>query len=117
MSIVQIDVVDAIGIDKVTNFVILSIIDDLDWKDEIYHLTLLQEKINTYLSFLESGEVYESYTLSKDRNFEIKIYLKYKLPQAAVKFLNTARTIILEAGFNLSYEILYSESNTDFIKN
>ena len=54
--------VDAIGIDQ-EGIVVLTISAHLEWDDG--HLFLLQEKINTYLAFLESGEVFETYPDSK----------------------------------------------------
>ncbi|WP_346426369.1 DUF6572 domain-containing protein [Bacillus cereus] len=31
------------------------IIDHLDWENTLQHLTLLQDKINAYVSFIENG--------------------------------------------------------------
>lgn len=33
--------------------------DHIDGSDEDAHLSLLQDKLNTYLAFIESGEVFE----------------------------------------------------------
>lgn len=59
MTVAQTGVVDWLGIEKVTGHVSLSVVDDLDWSDEQNHLLLLQEELNTYLAFIESGEVFE----------------------------------------------------------
>nr|WP_211171156.1 DUF6572 domain-containing protein [Bacillus sp. DNRA2] len=37
------------------------IADHLDWENELQHLKLLQDKINAYISFIESGQVYSVY--------------------------------------------------------
>ena len=73
MGVQNTNEVDIIGINKETGICTLTIIDSLDWRNEEEHLLLLQEKINVYLSFIESGEIYTTYTPSKGRKFEIKI--------------------------------------------
>lgn len=62
MSIKQTRVVDWLGIEKGSENMSLMVVDDQDWTNEQEHLLLLQEKLNTYLSFVESGEVFERLT-------------------------------------------------------
>ena len=67
MSIDQNRVVDFIGMDLIKNEIILTISDHLEW-GVTDHLVKLQEKLNNYLSFIESGELYEAYhTRASDR--------------------------------------------------
>ena len=106
MSIEDKNIIDSIGINKEAGVVTLAISDHLDWNNEIDHLLMLQEKINTYLRFLESSEVYESYPQAKGKRFEIKIYAKYDLSEKAEEFLNFVHEKVVEAGFVLNYEIL-----------
>lgn len=56
MSIIDKDKIDSIGINKDNGKVILEISDHLDWSCEYEHLVMLQDKINSYLSFIESGD-------------------------------------------------------------
>jgi hypothetical protein len=107
MTITKTNEIDYIGIDKKTDHVILSIVDDLDWIDEQIHLLLLQEKLNTYLRFIESGEIYSSYPNAENRKFNIEILVKYEIPIKGLEFLNNAAEIIKNAGFELVYEILH----------
>jgi len=93
--------VDSIGIDNETDHVILSIIDDLDWKDEEKHLISLQEKINNYLSFIESGEIYNIYPDAAEKNIDITVYVKHSVAGKGFEFLNHAAKIIANAGFCL----------------
>jgi hypothetical protein len=97
--------VDSIGIDKNSGVVILKIFDHLDWINEHDHLLLLQEKINSYLGFLESKEIYEAYPDSRDRKFQIDIAFLEKPSAKAIKFLDTVSKIVLDAGFSLTYSI------------
>ncbi|MDR6534474.1 DUF6572 domain-containing protein [Variovorax soli] len=63
MTVENTSIVDAVGTDTETGEVRLSIIDHLPWDTE--HLRLLQDKINVYLGFIESGEIYVSYPSAK----------------------------------------------------
>ena len=49
MSIAELNIVDAIGVDKKENALRMMISDHLDWEDKNIHLEILQEKINAYL--------------------------------------------------------------------
>ncbi|QYR23940.1 hypothetical protein KZ483_06180 [Paenibacillus sp. sptzw28] len=60
---------------------------------------MLQEKLNTYLRFIESGEIYTAYEDSVGRKFEIVIHFKENYPQSCKAFLESVREIIESAGF------------------
>jgi len=106
MTIEQTNVIDIIGHDKENNKLNLIISDHLEWDEENEKLLLLQEKINSYLAFLESEEILEHYPNSKYEAYVIKIISKYKPNEEAEKFLNLAKETIIEAGFNLKWEPL-----------
>ncbi|MCF6345558.1 MAG: hypothetical protein L3J00_03710 [Thiomicrorhabdus sp.] len=97
--------IDAIGIDKNSGIVILKIFDHLDWSDEQNHLYLLQEKINSYLRFMESEEVFEAYPDAKMRKLQISISFKETPSANCIKFLDTITKIISDSGFDLVYTI------------
>jgi Ni,Fe-hydrogenase maturation factor len=103
MGLQELHIVDAISINEVTGICTLTIIDSLDWQNESEHLFMLQEKLNLYLSFIESGEIYETYPQSKNRTLKIGIRFKNQIPKACEVFLQRALEIITEAGFNLEY--------------
>ena len=77
MSLDNTEVVDAIGTDKSTNTVVLTIIDSWDWKSELGHLEALQEKLNAYFCFVESRQIYESYPDASDRKLRIDVVGRY----------------------------------------
>lgn len=97
--------IDAIGIDREKNWVTLALIDSHDWIDEEQHLLLLQEKLNTYLSFIESGEVYSAYKEAEGRDIEISIHFKNDISQSCKFFLNSVEEIVRNAGFIFNYRI------------
>lgn len=64
MSMTETNVVDIIAVpDWEPENVVLVITDHLEWGDKAQqgeHLLLLQEKMNTYIASIESGELLES---------------------------------------------------------
>jgi hypothetical protein len=98
MSVDQPDVVDIISTSK-SGEIVLSISDHLDWTDTHGHLLVLQEKINRYLSFLESGEVYQRYPDASGRKMTIKVVFHMEPNLEANSFLAKARIIVEGAGF------------------
>jgi hypothetical protein len=107
MSVEQEDVIDAIGIDQ-AGMVTLAISDHLDWSEENEHLVLLQNKINTYLRFLESGEILENYPQAKGKPCSIEIVGKHDLCEPAQAFLQQAKLVLDDAGFGLRFRKLVS---------
>ena len=60
MSVDQPAVIDFLWKDPKNNRAVLTISDHLDWEDEGEHLVLLQDKLNHYLEFIESGQLAEA---------------------------------------------------------
>jgi len=104
MSVDQTNIVDFIGIDNETGNVVLTITDHLMWSEndsDNEHLLLLQEKLNIYLSFVESGELLEVYPDAKCRAVIIDIVFKHSLSQRAQDFCSKAAQIIENSGMTL----------------
>jgi CRP-like cAMP-binding protein len=105
MSITDTNSVDMIGTVAETNTVVLSISDHLKWDErEGEHLMLLQEKINTYLRFIESGEIFITFPNAKGKSLAVRIYLQYEPSQMARDFLEKAVTVLYEAGIELQVD-------------
>ena len=100
MTIEDTSTVDAIGTDKVTGAVHLTITDHLAWGRD-NHLRLLQAKINLYLGFIESGEIYASYPNAKGRLLVIDVYMKFRPTEDAVRFLKHAEAVTAHYGVSL----------------
>ncbi|WP_017815751.1 DUF6572 domain-containing protein [Paenibacillus shenyangensis] len=79
MSILDRDKVDGIGKNEEENKIALLIADHLNWDNEIEHLTLIQDKINAYISFIESGQAYNIYEdIKVIEGYIIDLRFKYK---------------------------------------
>jgi hypothetical protein len=85
-----------------TNMVVLSISDHLSWGAQSgEHLVLLQSKINTYLRFIESGEIYVTFPTSKGKPIAVRVYFKEEPDDMGHQFLNRAREVLRGAGIEL----------------
>lgn len=98
MSVVETDVIDAIGLEKEAQRVFLSIIDALVWDAENVHLYTLQEKINTYLHFIESGELDRALPDGKGFDIAIELILKHMPSDQAITFFDKTTQILLDKG-------------------
>jgi hypothetical protein len=106
MSIEQSNVVDIISLDP-TDCVVLTISDHLEWNSEsdLRHMWLLQEKVNKYLAFLESGEIYHSYPQYRGQRVKISVTGKFPLNSEAETFYRKVSTIVEGAGFEFQFKL------------
>lgn len=87
MSVEQLDKVDLMSIDKENETLVLTILDALEWDDQEVHLFTLQSKINAYLEFIRTGEVYKAEPEAKGMRMAIEVMFKYQPHAAALAFL------------------------------
>jgi hypothetical protein len=102
VSIDQPNVVDFCGMSNADGCCVLAISDHREWNDW-EHLQALQEKLNNYLAFIESGEIYVARPEAQGRAIEISIRCRF-LPEGEddFSFLRVARDAIRNAGFRFS---------------
>ncbi len=105
MTIEQIDKIDIIGISKSNGYVCLTISDHLEWDEKNKKLIVLQDKINSYLMFTESGQIFEEYPESIDKIICIELYCKYEPNIEGEKFLKCVKAVIEDAGFKFSWRV------------
>jgi hypothetical protein len=84
---------------------VLTISDHLDWTDSKGHQFTLQEKLNGYLRFIESGEVYEHRPKAVGLRIVISVAGQFELDFEGKQFLARAQTIIESAGFGFEYRL------------
>lgn len=106
MSIDETDKVDFITVDKQTGDVWLTITDHLEWEEnDGEHLLLLQEKLNTYLGFIENGEMYERVPATKGRRIVIDVVGKYPLSEQAKNFFERSSVAVSALGMSLQFRL------------
>jgi hypothetical protein len=97
------DIVDAVGIEKGSDFVALTIADSWDWREEQAHLLALQAKLNAYFSFVESGQIWDSYPDAVGRQVVIDVIGKFPLPQCEIDLLTRASDACAALGIRIRY--------------
>ena len=86
--------------------VIICISDHIPWKpDEIKaYLEVLQDKINDYLEFIESGQIYEDFG-GKGKTPNIKVIFSHEPVQEVLDYLDKIKSIVVDSGY--SFEWIY----------
>ena len=98
MSIEDTQVIDFISKDPKSDEVVLTATDHLEW-GESEHLMNLQDKLNAYLAFIESGEIFESNPDAKGKKLKIDLVCKYPPDEEGRKFLDLCGEAVENAGF------------------
>lgn len=101
MSIDQLDKIDIISTDK-QGETVLYIADHFEWMEEEKHLLLLQDKINAYLQFIESGQIFEEYQAASTK-ISIAVVFQNDPPKTALPYLSRFKEIINELNFSFSW--------------
>jgi hypothetical protein len=106
MSVEDVDKIDLVTGEQKTGDMILTISDHLDWDENGgEHLLVLQKKLNTYLEFVESGQIYAKVPQAAGRKIVIRVMGKFSLSDEAKKFYRLASKAIEDAGFSLRFEL------------
>src|SRR5262245_60942829 len=113
MSIENVNVVDDVVVDKATDKAVLIVFDHLAWNDE-EHFILLHSKIDSYLGFIESGEILESYPDAQGRVFRIDVVCELAPDAEGERGLEEVAQIVHQAGLSFCWRVL-DGPNHEFI--
>ena len=85
---------------------VLLLTDYLAWEGpdaprELEHLSLLQDKINAYVSFLESGQFKESYPGEDFAMAAIQVHFKHPITENCEKFLSAVQDQVGQLGVKI----------------
>ena len=112
MSLEEKDKIDFINTsDEHNNLVLLGITDHLPWEKDIRgHLFLLQEKINSYINFILSGQMIESFPSATGKNnICIQVFFKFPPPKESESFITEFKAALIEHKIDL---IAHSNSSS-----
>ncbi len=106
MTVEDARVIDMVTVDRETGMVWLTISDHLPWdtEHEDEHLLALQEKINSYVAFFESGQIFEEGENLRGRETTIHVAMMYSPSARASWFLSRATGVVRSAGLDLRVE-------------
>jgi hypothetical protein len=107
MSVTDAKTIDMWGIPKWdNNKIILGIADHLEWGDKTQqgeHLLVLQEKINNYIAFIESGEIYTEIPGALGKSPVIRVQGKCELPEQGELFIDRVAETLKEVGIGFEF--------------
>ena len=83
----------------------LVISDHLDWYDSLHHQRILQDKLNSYLRFFESGELYTRFPSARGLWPEIEIFLSHEPDNDGRIFLSRWAKTFEDAGLKLVHRM------------
>ena len=104
MSIEDTQVIDIISSAPDGSSATLTATDHLEWGSR-EHLMMIQEKLNSYLAFIESGEIFNSYPQAKGKDLILEVVCKYEPDEEGKKFLALCGEAISNAGFSFGHRV------------
>jgi len=103
MSIEDLRTVDVVSIDNRSGEVVLTVSDPFGWSNPAHHLQLLQAKLQSYVDFVESGELYARYPKTRDRRPRVDVVFFHPSPTAATPALERASSQLASANISLVF--------------
>ena len=85
MSLNDPQVVDFLGTRPDERAVVLTVVDDWDWTDEMRHLRALQRKLDAYFAFIASGELLAAYPDAVGKDVVIDLIARLPIPKAGTR--------------------------------
>lgn len=113
MSVSEADKVDIVASRPGSPCVVLVVADHLPWDDLAGHMTTLQAKLNTYIDFIESGQVrrLKEPPIPPNPELLIRIAMRHAPPPGAQEFFTKAAAVLASIGVGLEQRVDGAETN------
>ena len=108
MSVEHTDRIDAIS-ETPDSKIQLTISDHLDWSDEDAHTSLLQDKIEAYLEFIETGQLAENYPDVLDKKIVISVQMKFPPSEEGLFILNRIDAFFRDKEVDFEWNVIEAE--------
>lgn len=107
MSIAETEKIDIIATRPDSPVVKLVITDHLGWENFETHARLLQDKVNTYLEFVESGQLAQTQTprIPDAPDVHIVLAIQHPATMEAEEFFIRVREFLAGAGMKFDVEV------------
>ena len=103
-TVEQTEIVDMVGIDEESGNVVLAIFDPLGWECEHERLLLLENKLNAYLRFIDSGELVQKVPNARDRRVLVEVIGRKGQSPKAREFFQKAKGFFGDSGIGLRFK-------------
>ncbi len=97
--------IDYVSIDLNSNAV-LTISDHLEWSGLDRHLYMIQEKINSYLSSVENGDLYIQFPHLKGRKVRIELVARFAPDEQGLLFLKKVSELLTQSGYLFDFRVI-----------
>lgn len=106
MAIDNTEVIDAVAYEG--DKLILQLYDHWEFNDEIEkdHMFLLQDKLNSYIWYVDSEQYKDTYPDVNLSFFEIQIKFKYQPPDFCLSYIQHVNDKLHKANINIVYEFM-----------
>ncbi len=107
MALDKTEVVDIVATKPGASNALLLLVDDWEWDDEHGHLLALQEKLNTYIAYVEGGQLVRDYPTANGQDVAIQAKFLHLPPESVqAGFLSQAEQLLVNTGieFEWSFE-------------
>ena len=84
---------------------IFTIQDDQNWKQPYAHVRLVQQKVNSFLEFVASGQLFSTYPRARGRMLVLRLVFSHPPSEEGETYLETACKIVGNAGMHLRWEL------------
>jgi hypothetical protein len=98
--------IDLAGLERDGSAIVLTIADGLGWADEHGHLVALQRKLDAYLAFIASRQVFDVYPEATGRRVVIDVVTGVPLVPAGVELLRQAAGVARELGATVKHRVI-----------
>ena len=107
MSVLETDVVDYIYLDDDAETPVLVVCDPLTWRppEDVRHLDVLREKLNTQIAFVETGQIRAIYPPYAGGLVRVEVIAKCPLTEAASHFYSIAKRVMTGANMDLCFQL------------
>ncbi len=111
MSISNHDIIDAVAANE--NKLILLISDHLRWDNyQVAHLKMLQDKLNTYIRYIEQGGYKERFPDKSFSEYIIEIQFLHQYDEGFARMVALAKPKLDKKNITIVYEAAKSPSDT-----
>ncbi len=86
------DTIDTLAYREQTKMMILQIADGMDWSDMERHFSLLREKLDTYIWYIDSKQYEDKYP--DVERIELRVTFLFKEPDVCIKLLEKAGEVL-----------------------
>ncbi len=105
MAITEKDVIDSVAYEN--NYLLLQLYDHLDFDEEFekVHLLMLQDKLNTYIWYIDSKQYEDTYPQRRFDCFIIRVFFMFEPTELSIRFISHVNERLSDTGIKVEYVV------------